>query len=92
MHATPSEVAITQHLFPGRRWHAPASPVEPLTGAYMRDHAGDDHYEARHHRARFPDGRVGSDSALALPEHGAKLLECAVGEALADFQSLLQES
>lgn len=90
MHATPSEVAITQAL--GRRVEGAEDPPERLSAAYLRDHAGDLHGAAAAHRRRFPDGRVGSHSALATPEHGADLLAAAVRGATADYLDFLKES
>lgn len=90
MHATPSEVAITQAL--GRRVAGAEEPPERLSDGYLRDHAGDLHGAAAEHRRRFPDGRVGSHSALATPEHGADLLAAAVRGATADYLDFLKES
>ena len=88
MHATPSEVAITQALHrvvdPGDA----ASPPEALDEAYIREHAGDRHGPPGEHRARFPDGRVGSHSALASPEDGRRLLEAAVSALVAELERL----
>lgn len=89
MHATPSEVAITQALL--RRVEGAASPPEPLPPDYLRDHAGDLHGGAADHRRRFPDGRVGSHSALATPEHGVELLAAAARDAAADYRAFLEE-
>ena len=89
MHATPSEVAITQALV--RVVTGAEAPPEQLSAAYIRDHAGDRHGPPAEHRRRFPDGRVGSHSALASPEQGAALLETAVREAAADYRDFLQE-
>jgi len=78
MHATPSEVAITQAT---HRVLPPGTAVEPprkLSPEYIRSHAGDRHGPPDEHRRSFPDGRVGSHSALATPEHGRALLEAAV--------------
>src|SRR5262249_40499509 len=58
-HATPSELAVTFAAYPE---HIKAAPMEPQiapTGP-IRD--------ALDYRARFPDGRIGSDSSLAKPE------------------------
>lgn len=91
LHATPSEIAIVQHAHPdSMRTSADAAPAA-LTGAFLRDHGGDNHWDARTHRAAFPDGRVGSDSALARPEHGRALLEAAIAGAIDDYQSFLAE-
>jgi creatinine amidohydrolase len=87
MHATPSEIAITQAthriLEPGLA----ETPPEKLSDDYIRAHAGDKHGGAKEHRAAFPDGRVGSHSALATPEQGAELLTAAVDAVVADCTS-----
>lgn len=84
MHATPSEIAITQAtgrvIAPG----AATKPPEKLSVEYIRDHAGDKHGPPEEHRNTFPDGRVGSHSALARPEHGKALLEAAAAAVAAD--------
>lgn len=90
MHATPSEVAITQAL--GRRVSGAEEPPERLSAAYLRDHAGDLHGAAAEHRRRFPDGRVGSHSALATPEQGRDLLAAAVRGAAADYVEFLKKA
>lgn len=91
MHATPSEVAITQathRLVPS---HPLAeAPPEPLSEEYIRAHAGDRHGPAKEHRLRFPDGRVGSHSALARPSHGEELLRAATKAVTEDFQSFVE--
>ena len=91
MHATPSEIAITQHVWPEQVRDVQQPALEVLTPDFLRDHAGDQHEDAARHRARFPDGRVGSDSALARPEHGQRLLEAAITDAIADYQALMSE-
>ena len=77
MHATPSEISITQAthrtISPGEA----ADPPKKLSLQYMKDHSGDRHGPPDQHRQQFPDGRVGSHSALATPEHGHELLEAA---------------
>jgi creatinine amidohydrolase len=70
-HATPSEVALTQHLFPESVRHAELAPLAPCNGEV---HGPEDF------RARYPDGRMGSDSGLARPEHGARFLTAAVAD------------
>ena len=83
MHATPSEVAITQTthrvISPGLA----KNPPKKLSAQYMREHAGDRHGPPDQHRKDFPDGRVGSHSALATPQQGRKLLDVA-RQAIAD--------
>ena len=90
MHATPSEIAITQAT---HRVIAPgiaSEPPEKLRLAYMKKHAGDRHGPPGEHRQQFPDGRVGSHSALAKPEHGVSILDAA-GRGLAqDYTEFLR--
>ena len=85
MHATPSEVAITQATCrivpPGDA----ASPPERLPPGYIERHSGDRHGPPGDHRRRFPDGRVGSHSALAIPEHGTALLAAAAAAVAEDY-------
>jgi creatinine amidohydrolase len=85
MHATPSEVAITQAshrtLPPGNA----SEPPEKLTADYMREHAGDRHGPPDEHRAQFPDGRVGSHSALATAIHGKAITEAAIAAVAEDY-------
>lgn len=86
MHATPSEVAITMAterqppIPPGAH-----TPPRMLGAAYIAAHAGDRHGPPEMHRRDFPDGRVGSHSALARPEHGTRLLALAAGALAADY-------
>jgi creatinine amidohydrolase len=88
MHATPSEVAITQaNVRIVERADMP--PPEQLSADYMKAHAGDKHGPPDEHRARFPDGRVGSHSALATPQAGEQLLRAAVKAVAADYASFM---
>ncbi len=89
LHGTPSEIAITQALFPGRAAGWGARPWRPLDADTIRDHAGDNHEGPERHRAAFPDGIVGSDPTLATPEHGRRLLQAAIEDAAADYARLL---
>lgn len=84
MHATPSEIAITQALH-RRVARAPLPAPAPLDAAFRAAHAGDRHGPPDEHRARFPCGRVGAWSELARPDHGARLLALAITEAAADI-------
>ncbi len=77
LHATPSEISITQTL---HRQVAPgeaAVPPRKLTPDEVRRRAGDRHGPPELHREEFPDGRVGSHSALATPDFGRELLSIA---------------
>ena len=92
MHATPSEVAITQAT---HRTIPPGSAVNPprkLTADYIREHQGDRHGPPEQHRKQFPDGRVGSHSALASPENGKTLMEAAITALANDYLNLLGSS
>ena len=80
-HATPSEIAITQSAYPDTIKTAVVAPKIAPTGP-IRD--------AFDYRARFPDGRIGSDPLLASPEKGAQLIakaSSALLQDLADFSS-----
>lgn len=85
MHATPSEVAITQAEV--RSVAHPDADQAPrmLSAEYIAAHAGDKHGPPDQHRANFPDGRVGSHSALARPEHGVHLLAAAAKAVAEDY-------
>ena len=70
-HATPSEVALTQYVYPDsiKQW--------PLTAEVSSERKI---YGAADFRRRYPDGRMGSDPSLATPEHGRQFYELAVQE------------
>jgi creatinine amidohydrolase len=70
-HATPSEVALTQYVYPDAIKQAPLS-AEVASGHPI--------YGAIDFRRQYPDGRMGSNPALATPEHGRQLYEAAVKE------------
>lgn len=70
-HATPSEVAVTQFVYPDMIKKAFLS-VEVAKGHSI--------YGAANFRASYPDGRMGSNPDLATPEHGKQLYEVAVKE------------
>ncbi|PHJ63333.1 amidase [Nostoc linckia z18] len=70
-HATPSEVALTQYVYPEAIKQATLSP-EVASGHKI--------YSAADFRVRYPDGRMGSNPALATPEHGKQFYELAVKE------------
>lgn len=68
-HATPSEVALTQYVYPEAIKQAPLS-VDVAAGHPI--------YGAADFRRRYPDGRMGSNPALATPDHGQQFYELAV--------------
>ena len=85
MHATPSEIAITQHIHYPLPTGDAATPPRAIDREFMRSHAGDNHGPPEQHRAEFPDGRVGSHSALARPEQGEQLLNAAAAAVAHDI-------
>ncbi len=91
MHATPSEIAITQSLLGALPANQAVEPPHKLSAEYMHAHAGDRHGPPAEHRAAFPDGRVGSHSALATPEDGKRLLTTAATAIAAEFQAFEQD-
>lgn len=70
-HATPSEVAVTQFVYPEAIKQVELSPDVP---------SGYPIYGAIDFRRNYPDGRMGSNPALATPEHGQQFVERAVKE------------
>lgn len=80
-HATPSEVALTQYVYPEAIKSAALSPE------VSRDHKI---YGAIDFRRRYPDGRMGSNPALATPEHGRQLYELAVKELTQTYLEFLK--
>ena len=67
-HATPSEIAVTQWAYPDAIKTADYAPQIAPTGPIR---------EAVDFRARYPDGRMGSDPAQATPEKGGELVNLA---------------
>lgn len=70
-HATPSEVALTQYIYPEAIKNAPLSS-EVASGHTI--------YSAADFQKRYPDGRMGSNPALATPGHGKQFYDLAVKE------------
>lgn len=89
LHATPSEVAITQAT---HRIVPPGAAKEPprqLDATEIMARAGDNHGPPDRHRREFPDGRVGAHSALASPEDGQRLLYTAARAVAQDYRAFL---
>jgi len=82
-HATPSEVALTQYLYPD------AIKQAPLSATVSKGHKI---YGAADFRRRYPDGRMGSNPALATPEHGKQFYDLAVKELSHSYLEFLNES
>ena len=89
MHATPSEIAITQVNHRIIEASLANDPPEKLSQEFIKMHAGDKHGPADVHRAQFPDGRVGSHSALATQVQGMQLKTAAVSAFVADYQDYI---
>ncbi len=81
-HATPSEVALTQYLYPDSIKQAPLSP-EVASGHPI--------YGAADFRRHYPDGRMGSNPALATPEHGKQFYDLAVKELSSSYLAFLNQ-
>ena len=79
-HATPSEVSLTQYAFPETIKQAAMSPAIAPQGPI---------YDAEDYRNRFPDGRIGSNPALASPEDGKRIFDTAVGEVAEAYLAFL---
>ncbi len=82
MHATPSEIAVTQAAYPDHIKEASYSPKIAPTGP-IRD--------ALDYRARFPDGRIGSDPGQASPEKGQKIIDAAIPALIRDVSAFADE-
>lgn len=81
-HATPSEIAVTQFLFAeARAVHQVLEPVIAHDGPIRT---------AEDYRARFPDGRIASNPALADPGDGERLLEAAARGLRDDFHDFIK--
>lgn len=89
LHATPSEISITQKYQRAPDVELPEKPAQTLSASFVRDHAGDFHPPADQHRAEFPDGRVGAHSALASPEVGADIVAAAAVAVVDDFRDFM---
>ena len=67
-HATPSEIAVTQYAYPDAIKSANYAPRIAPTGPIR---------EAADFRARYADGRMGSDPGQASPEKGGQIVRLA---------------
>jgi creatinine amidohydrolase len=82
-HATPSEVALTQYLYPES---IKSAPLDANNLSQERKILG-----AADFRRRYPDGRMGSDPSLATPEHGKQFFDLAVKDLTASYLEFLVE-
>ena len=90
MHATPSEISITQVNNRTIICEEALSPPKKLGHKYIQDHSGDKHGPPEQHRKRFPDGRVGSHSALATPKIGKQLIKMAAEGLISDYLTIFE--
>ena len=81
-HATPSEIAITQWAFPHAIKAANYAPQIAPSGPIR---------EAADFRARYPDGRMGSDPGQATPERGGELAAAAAAALIEDVAAFAAE-
>lgn len=81
-HATPSEIAVTQWAYPETIKTAAYSPPIAPTGPIR---------EALDFRARYADGRMGSDPAQATPEKGGELVSMAANALIEDLAAFAAE-
>jgi creatinine amidohydrolase len=81
-HATPSEIAVTQYAYPDAIKSANYAPRIAPTGPIR---------EAADFRARFADGRMGSDPGQASPEKGREIVEAAVRALVEDVRAFEAE-
>ena len=89
MHATPSEISITQKYYRTPDAVAEEKPARKLDTQFIQNHAGDFHPPAAQHKAEFPDGRVGAHSALASPSVGAEISDAAAAALADDFNAFM---
>lgn len=75
-HATPSEVALTQHIAPSTIKNVSMDPTSPRPSGFA---------DATDYREKYPDGRMGSDPSVATPEDGAKLLASCIEDVAEDY-------
>lgn len=76
-HATCSEVALTQYVWPDSIKRVEMSPEKAPDGGFR---------DAVDFRRRFPDGRMGSAPAHASPEAGEQLFEAGIADLLEDYR------
>ena len=95
MHATPSEISITQinhrKIINKNLNDCAKLPPKKLSAKFIKEHSGDKHGSPDEHYSLFPDGRVGSHSSLANPEQGKLLLNSSIKEIIKDIK-LIEKS
>ncbi|MCR9255820.1 MAG: creatininase family protein [Alphaproteobacteria bacterium] len=84
MHATISEVSVTQYAYPDA-----IKDVGPMEKA---GHAGRPFGDCDDYRTLYPDGRMGSKPDLATPEHGKALVEASVSDLVEDYKAFMAQA
>ena len=79
IHATPSEIAVTQWAYSDHIKRVRSEPETAPEGPPIRD--------AMDYRIHYPDGRIGSNSFLATPDKGKALVELAVKALIDDVDA-----
>jgi creatinine amidohydrolase len=80
-HATPSEVSVTYHAYPEAvKSVAAMSPRVAPSGGFA---------DAADYRRRYPDGRIGSNPALATAAHGRTIMDAVVPELAGMYRDFL---
>ena len=83
-HATVSEVAVTYALFPETAARVRNAQMEPGIAP------DGDIYDAADYRRSFPDGRIGSNPALAEAEHGERFMQVAVDDLIELYREFVE--
>lgn len=81
-HATPSEIAVTQFAYP--------EAIKAVAGIAPKIAANGRYTDAADFRAKFPDGRMGSDPTLAAPEDGEVLIGLSAKGLVADYSHFVE--
>jgi len=89
LHATPSEIAITQTRYRQISHDDASEAPRKLSSQEKARRAGDNHGAADLHRQEFPDGRVGGHSALASKGAGERILKAAANSVAEDFREFV---
>jgi creatinine amidohydrolase len=80
-HATPSEISLTWHAHPEL---ARSDALDPVRAPYG------DIRDAVDYRRQFADGRIGSEPGRARVEHGARLFEAGLADAMEAWVGLTE--
>ncbi|PWE18172.1 amidase [Marinicauda salina] len=76
-HATASEVSVTYYAYPDAAKDVAMEPKIAPSGGFA---------DAADYRARFPDGRIGSDPSQATAEKGERIVKAAAAKLIEDVE------